>query len=149
MDIEVEFRGIIQALEDASLDYAVVGGFAVAIWGAPRATTDIDLLIKSDDLDKVIDLAKSLGFIYDAIPMKFADGMELWRVTRLEEEQMLTLDLLLVNANLLSVWESRLTILTEAGPVKVVSRDALLRMKAASGRPQDLADIARLTEIDR
>lgn len=45
MDIEVVFRGILGALEEAGIEYAVVGAFAVAIWGAPRATTDIDLLL--------------------------------------------------------------------------------------------------------
>ncbi len=42
LDLEVEFRELIRALEAATIDYAVVGGFAVAIWGAPRATTEID-----------------------------------------------------------------------------------------------------------
>jgi hypothetical protein len=31
----------------------------------------------------------------------------------------------------------------------VVSREALIRMKAWANRPQDVADVQRLTEIDR
>lgn len=74
---------------------------------------------------------------------------QLRRVTRIEGNELLTLDLLLVNPNLLPVWNSRLTIATEAGPVRVVSRASLLQMKAAAGRPQDIGDIQRLTELDR
>jgi hypothetical protein len=149
LDLEVEFRALVQALEAAALDYAVVGGFAVAIWGAPRATTDIDLLVRPEDVDAVIAVARHRGFAFDALPMKFRDGLEIRRITRVEGDELLTLDLLLVNENLASVWESRRTVETDAGPVSVISREALLQMKAAAGRPQDIGDIQRLTEIDR
>jgi hypothetical protein len=149
IDIEAEFRGIVQALEGASLDYAVVGGFAVAIWGAPRATTDIDLLVRAEDVPAVLAVARSRGFDLEALPMTFRDGMELRRVTRIAHGEALTLDLLLVNPNLVSVFDSRQRIATEAGPVTVVSRAALIQMKAAAGRPQDLGDIERLREMDR
>ncbi len=48
MQLAAEFTALIKALEDRSLPYAVVGGLAVAIWGAPRATTDIDLFSKGN-----------------------------------------------------------------------------------------------------
>jgi hypothetical protein len=149
IDIEREFERLTRTLEAAQVEYAVVGAFAVAIWGAPRATADIDLLVQPDDVESVLEAARSLGFSLEAFPMRFRDGVELRRITRIEGDEAVTLDLLLVDSNLRPAWESRLTVATEAGPVKVVSRDALLRMKAAAGRPQDVADIERLAEIDR
>jgi hypothetical protein len=62
---------------------------------------------------------------------------------------MLTLDLLLVTRNLEPAWQSRLRVPIEGGQIWVVGREALIRMKTAAGRPQDLADAQRLTEIDR
>jgi hypothetical protein len=44
-DLYEEFKSIVSALERANIDYAVCGGLAIAVWGAPRATVDIDLLI--------------------------------------------------------------------------------------------------------
>ncbi|MCK6527956.1 nucleotidyltransferase family protein [Myxococcota bacterium] len=149
MDIEVEFRGILGALEEAGIDYAVVGAFAVAIWGAPRATTDIDLLVRPEDADAILEVARPRGFVIEALPMTFRDGLQLRRVSRIEGEDLVTLDLLLLNPNLESAWQSRLRVATLAGPVTVVSRDALLQMKAAAGRPQDLGDIERLVDVDR
>jgi hypothetical protein len=140
---------VIGALEAAGVDYAVVGGFAVAIWGAPRATTDIDLLVQPDDVERVFATVRPLGFTIEALPMTFRDGVELRRVTRVEDEDLVTLDLLLVNSQLQSVWESRLAVATDAGPVRVVSREALIRMKASAGRPQDAGDIQRLQDLDR
>ena len=34
-------------------------------------------------------------------------------------------------------------------PVRIVRLEALLRLKRGAGRPQDLADIAELTQLDR
>jgi len=149
IDLAIEFNALIDALEKAELPYAVVGGLAVAIWGAPRATTDIDILVLPGNVDVVVTVAKARGFSFEALPMTFGDGIELRRVTRLEQNSMLTLDLLLVNASLKPVWDSRIRVDTEAGPVWVVSREALIQMKAAAGRPQDLGDIERLTGLDR
>src|SRR6266852_1669598 len=35
-----ELRQVLDALDRATVDYALVGGLAVAIWGAPRATRE-------------------------------------------------------------------------------------------------------------
>ena len=41
-------------------------------------------------------------------------------------------------------WPSRMTVAIEGLMVPVIGRDDLLRNKAASGRPKDLADLAAL-----
>lgn len=51
MDLRQELLKLVAALQQAGIDYAVCGGFAVAIHGYPRLTTDIDLLIRSVNLD--------------------------------------------------------------------------------------------------
>jgi hypothetical protein len=149
IEIDREFLAVVGTLEAAGLDYAVVGGFAVAIWGAPRATVDIDLLVRPEDVDPILAAVRPLGYTIEALPMKFQDGVELRRVTRIDGEELATLDLLLVNVNLESVWQSRRQVATDAGRVKVVSREALIRMKASAGRPQDVSDIQRLQDLDR
>src|SRR5262249_27075794 len=95
MELHLEFASLIQALEDERLEYAVAGGLAGAIWGAPRATTDIDLLVCRKDLGRVLILAKRLGFDILANPMKFSDGSELCRATKFVDGEQMTLDLLL------------------------------------------------------
>jgi hypothetical protein len=37
----------------------------------------------------------------------------------------------------------------EGGVVRVVSREGLISLKAAAGRPQDIADLKRLEELGR
>jgi hypothetical protein len=56
---------------------------------------------------------------------------------------------ILVNENLSSVWSTRQKLQTTVGAVWTISRDALIQMKVAAGRPQDAADIEKLRDIDR
>lgn len=117
--------------------------------GAPRATKDIDLLIPPDHLEKALEAAQSCGFRFKALPMRFQDRMEVQRITKIQGEASLTLDLILVNETTQSVWASRIRVATELGTLSVAARDALMAMKTAAGRPQDPYDIQRLTDLDR
>jgi hypothetical protein len=148
MQLHLEFAALIQALEDEKLEYAVAGGLALAIWGAPRATTDIDLLVRRADLGHALIIAKRLGFTIIANPMKFSDGTEMCRATKFEAGEQLTLDLLLTDEDSPD-WQTRERHQLGAASVTVVSRDTLIQMKARAPRPQDIADIARLKDIDR
>jgi hypothetical protein len=149
LDLDTEFRSIIEALEREDIDYAVVGALALAIHGAPRATSDIDLLVLPDKLDRILEVVEQLGYDMRALPMKFSDGMQLQRVTRIEEGDAVTLDLILVDDNLDPVWATRTPISTRTGSIRVISRDALIAMKLAAGRTRDIADVERLREMDR
>ena len=48
MNLFDELMAVTQALDRQSVDYALVGGLAVAVWGAARATKDIDLLVRPE-----------------------------------------------------------------------------------------------------
>jgi hypothetical protein len=149
MVLSEEFDGLIDALEAAGMEYALVGGLAVAVWGAPRATKDIDLLVPANAVDGVKGVARQRGFTFEAEPMKFRDGTELRRLSKVEGTDLLTLDLMIVNADLESAWRSRRRVPTLRGELWVVSREALIDMKARAARAQDLFDIERLRELDR
>jgi hypothetical protein len=58
-----------QALNQAGVPYAVVGGNAVASWvatideGAVRNTRDVDILVRRNDLDAVTEALQKAGFV--------------------------------------------------------------------------------------
>ena len=149
MTVVEELMAVAAALERHHVDYALVGGLAVAVWGAPRATKDIDLLVRPESLTKAMEAVATRGFNLAGSPLRFRDGMELQRVTKVEAGAHLIVDFMLVGESLEDIWTSRQKVETEGGPLWVVSRDALIRMKAQAARPQDIADIERLTEGDR
>jgi len=149
MDIHAELTAVVAALDAGGAEYALVGGLALAVHGVARATTDIDLLILPEQTDQVLVLVKNIGFRFRASPMRFPDGMSIQRVSKIEEGETLTLDLLMVEDNLRDAWDSRARYDTPTGSLSVIGREALIAMKTWAGRPQDLADVQRLTEADR
>lgn len=143
-----EFKSITQALNDAGIDYAVCGGWAMAIHGLARATMDIDLLVLDDDVEKILRIVKDQGYDVEGLPLHF--DIEIRRVSKIDRElkQLITLDLLLVSEAMRDVWETRRELLWDEGTTSVVSRDGLIKMKLLAGRKVDLADIDKLREAE-
>lgn len=150
LDPVTELEGLIDAFEAAGVGYAVCGGLALAVHGYPRATKDIDLLIRSEVVDEAVTVAKLVGFDVPARKMTFGvragTPREIQRVSKLDPETgaLLPLDLIMVNAELEQVWATRMTLHAGERRMTVVSREGLATMKRIAGRPQDLVDLARL-----
>jgi hypothetical protein len=62
----MDFRRVLDALiagfRAESVDYALIGGFALALWGVQRATVDLDFLVHRDSLPAVDRLMEGLGY---------------------------------------------------------------------------------------
>jgi hypothetical protein len=143
----VEFTNLTNALNERGINYAVCGGWAMAILGYPRATIDIDLLILSDDLERAWKIAENFGYEIEGLPLHFQDGkIEIRRISKVDSEtkSLITIDFLLVTEALKEVWENRKHFKWNQGNVSAVSKEGLIFMKKVSGRLQDLADIERL-----
>lgn len=82
LDLFDELKALIRALDANAVDHAVIGALAVAIHGAPRATTDIDLLIDEANLERGLAVARERGFT-EATPMQFRDGTEMRRASKI------------------------------------------------------------------
>jgi len=65
--VERLLRNVTTALEKAGIPYAVIGGNAVAAWvatvddGAVRATKDVDILLRRDDLHRTAVVLREVG----------------------------------------------------------------------------------------
>jgi hypothetical protein len=87
LDLYEELKSIVQKLNESRVDYALCGGLALALFGIPRATVDIDILIQRESLEGVQALARGGGYIMRAHPMAFAGGaVEIHRVSKKDEE---------------------------------------------------------------
>jgi hypothetical protein len=66
--LQRRLRLVAQALEQAGIPYAVIGGNAVAAWvarvdpAATRTTKDVDLLVNRSDLDGITRAFEAIGF---------------------------------------------------------------------------------------
>jgi hypothetical protein len=145
-----ELTGVLEALDQAGVDYALVGALAVAVWGAPRATRDIDLLVRKEDLPRAMAAVAARGFTLAGLPFEFKDGTELQRVNKVDTAgDLMTVDFMVLDRNLEPAWASRTRLPFGDRLVSVVSREALIAMKAQAARPQDMMDIQNLKDGDR
>ena len=149
MELHTEILAVVKAFEDEGIDYALCGGIALAIHGFPRFTKDVDFLVHPTDIDRMLAVLRPLGFIFKAIPLRFgantANVREIHRISKVEGEDTLTLDFILLSPLFDDAWRGREAVAWKARTLRVVSRDGLVTMKRLAGRPQDLADIAVLT----
>ena len=53
---------IIRSFAREHIRYALIGGFAVGLWGVARGTVDLDFLINRDDLGTVDQIMAGLGY---------------------------------------------------------------------------------------
>jgi hypothetical protein len=142
-----EFVALTGELNRLAIDYAVCGGWAMSIHGLPRATVDIDLLVRSEDLEKAWEIVRQLGYDVEGLPLHF-DEVEIRRISKIDRETkfLLTIDFLLVTEALETIWAERELIQWERGGIWTVSRQGLIHLKSLAGRPQDLLDIEKLNE---
>ncbi len=151
LDLFDEFSALITALTEREVEYAVCGGLALALHGAPRATIDIDLLILPEALADVLAIAAESGYTLPAKPMTFAEGaIQIQRRTKADpvSGDFLSLDLLLVTPAIRAVWAERQELEWQSGKLWTVSRAGLIALKRLRNSAQDVADIERLTEYE-
>jgi hypothetical protein len=147
MDLYLELRGLIEALAGQRVEYALCGGLALAFHGHPRFTRDIDILLKPDDLERALTVFRDRGFTAEGGRLKLGTGertVELFRISKVDGADVLTLDLLLANRTLAAAWNGREVFEWDGRPVWVVSAAGLANMKRLAGRDQDLVDIKKL-----
>ena len=145
-----EFINLTETLNQKNIDYAICGGWAMAIHGFNRATLNIDLLILSEDLEKAWQIAQNLGYDVEGLPLHFVDGMiEIRRISKIDKESkvLITLDFLLVTETLKDVWAGRKKAKWNKGEFWVVSREGMIFLKETSGRDKDLIDLKFLKEV--
>src|SRR5260221_8332637 len=73
MLFEKDFREFCSLLNEEKIDYLIVGGYAVAFHGAPRATGDIDILIRPEheQVVRLLTVIERFGFPTDGVTPEY------------------------------------------------------------------------------
>lgn len=143
-----DLKELLNAFNKHAVKYLVVGGYAFGVHAEPRATKDLDLLIRSDEVNSaaVYRALKEYGAPLDGLsPRDFMDGSTFQigqppaRVDVLQRIDGLTFD---------EAWQNRIEgLVDQEVQVNVISRDDLIRNKLASGREQDVLDAKKLRAV--
>ncbi len=145
MVFEKDFREFCSLLNEEKIDYVIVGGYAVAFHGAPRATGDIDILIRPEYgyVVRLLAAIERFGFPTDGVTPAYLLG----------HSKILQLGRVPVQIHIMTsitgvpwedAWASRQEGVYGGVPVFFIGLSALLANKAAAARAKDVADIKAL-----
>ena len=140
-----DFRDILSAFCEERVEFLLVGAYALAVHGIPRATGDIDLWIRPSGANapKVLRALAKFGAPLSGIgeaELIAPDAVVQIGVTPRRIDLLTTLD----GVEFDDAWRDRTEVEVEGLAIPVICRRDLIRNKRAVGRPQDLADVARL-----
>jgi hypothetical protein len=144
--MNADYRDVISALCDAGAEFMIVGAYAVAFHGHPRATGDIDLWVRptSENARRVHAALLAFGAPLTALGITIVDLEKPEMVCQLGQPPR-RVDVLTSISGVVfeSAWRSRETIRWCGHDVAFLGRDALANKRAA-GRTKDLDDVRRL-----
>lgn len=148
MDLFQDFRDLLEAFVASEVEFVLLGGYAVAFHGRPRATKDMDLLVGTSPENR-----ERLATALDAFG---APSNVIESARRLSEGEVLFFGVSPLRVDILAsasgiefsdVHDRAVSTTIDALTLKVISLDDLIKNKLASGRPQDLEDAKALSKI--
>lgn len=141
-----DYKEMLQCLNDEGVKYLLVGAYALAVHGFPRATQDIDFYVwaNPENAKSVLRALDRFGApIRDLSPKDLATEGVVYQIGVGPRR----IDILtrIDGVSFPEAYPRRLMVQLEGVEVPVISREDLIANKRASGRTQDLADLERLS----
>jgi hypothetical protein len=140
-----DFSDMLSALSAEGVEYLLIGAYAMAVHGVPRATGDIDVWVRPsrDNADRVLRALARFGAPLGSLRAVdltgegtvFQIGVAPNRVDVMTGIDGVSFD---------EAWSRRETRTIGGLKVEVIGRDDLVRNKRATGRPRDLVDAEQL-----
>jgi len=142
-----DYRDMLLCLKEEGVDFIIVGAYALAAHGNPRATGDIDIWIRNtvENGKKVILALKKFGaplaglsandFTVDDLILQI--GVEPCRVDLITG---------IDGVAFKDAWENKKSVAVDGIDVNILSKSDLLKNKLATNRDKDRSDIAWLTK---
>jgi hypothetical protein len=148
MKLPPDFRELLEEFAREGVEHVVIGGYAFAFHVEPRATKDLDVLVEGSEEN--LELAARALARYGA-PTNVVEAMR-----RMAESEVvylgrppLRIDLLrtIDGVKTADVLRNAVPATWEGTSIRVIALPDLIANKRAAGRPQDLADVAKLERV--
>ncbi len=146
MKIHPDFRQFFSALNNNDVEYVIVGAYALAFHGYPRATGDMDIWVRPLE-PNALRLLKALNdFGFGELNLTKKDVLS-GKIIQLGYPPV-RIDLVTVLDGLDSgdIWDTRVSGKLGDLSVSYISRASFIKNKRALGRHKDLADLELLGE---
>lgn len=145
MELYPDFREFFESFKSREVRYLVVGGYALGYHGSPRYTGDIDAWVEPtpENSRRVVAAFGDFGFGSLGLDAEaFASPNVVVQIGR----PPLRIDVMTSPSGVEfgPCYEGRVVVDVDGLALDVIGLECFKQNKAASGRPQDLADLSRL-----
>ncbi|MBP8952377.1 MAG: nucleotidyltransferase [Armatimonadetes bacterium] len=145
-ELPPDFREFLQLLASRSVEYLLVGGYAVAYHGYVRATADMDIWVAASEGNaaKLVAVLGEFGFDVPGLtPDLFTEPGNIVRLG----EPPIRIEILtkVSGVTFEDCYARRIVDTVDGVAVNLISLEHLRANKAASGRLKDLADLEHLS----
>ena len=140
-----DFREMLSCLKGEGADFIIVGAYALAAHGLPRATGDIDIWVRNSPENARKIMCALMRFGAPLSDLSEDDFIAPDLVVQLGVEPC-RIDLLtgIDGVGFDEAWQNKVNITVDDLEIYVLSKEDLLRNKVATGRDKDQYDIAWL-----
>ena len=156
------YKKILSELEEKGVKYLVIGGIAVNLYGHPRVTKDLDLMVsfEKNNMDKFIEIIKSFK-LKPRVPVEIEEladknKREFWKQEKNmkvfsfynPENDLEVIDIMIQDCIDFDAAYKKVEKVSDGKlSVSMVSIDDLIRLKEIANRPNDRADIEVLKKL--
>ncbi len=140
-------QGVFASLHRHNVKYVVIDGIAAVLHGVPRATFDLDILIKATLANAQRLLTAFLEAQIGTAGLTTAEELLAHEISIFRDWVQIDVQTRTPGIKFADVWEGRETMHYQGQDFYVVSRADLIASKRAAGRAKDLEDV-RLLELD-
>ncbi len=145
MNIQSDFQELLKLLEKHSVEYMIVGGYAVAFYGYPRFTKDLDVFysLTPGNVSSLKKVLREFGFRDDILP---DDLFEKSNIIKIGIEPV-RIDLINEIDGVEFSTAKKSVVKGKYGNVEVtfIGKKDLIKNKQSTKRLQDKADLEKLT----
>ena len=140
-----DFEDFIRLLNSHSVEYMIVGGYALAFHGKPRHTGDLDIWIKVSDTNAAKLLVVLEDFGFGNLGFTIDDFTKPGFITQIGYPP-LRIDILnsIDGVEFQDAYPNSKIIKTENLEIRFIGLKDFIQNKSASARPQDLVDIQEI-----
>jgi len=140
---------VFASFQKNDVKYLVIGGIAAVLYGVPRATFDLDILIEptKENAEKLLIALSEVGF--GTAEMTNAQEIIETEITIFTDRIRLDVQTSTPGIRFDDAWNRRVTMTVKGQEFAVVSFADLVQSKTAAGREVDLEDVRILTSEEK
>ena len=134
LNLPKDFKDLLKILSDNEVQYMIVGGYALSLYAAPRATGDIDIFVKidQDNADRILGITEQDLLTPEQVLQLGYPPNRIDILTGIE------------GVSWEEAFQNRKNIVHDDLVLPVIGKDELIKNKLSTGRMKDMADVEKI-----